>query len=55
MQSYLFCLLNLYQENMRRRPCLFREKFSRGHPPSRSQLKEIEVFIWEAVDPFAQA
>ena len=53
MQSYLFCLLNLYQENMRMRPCLFREKFSRGHPPNPSQLKQ--VFIWETVDPFAQA
>ena len=53
MQSYLFCLYNLYQENMRMRPCLFREKFSRGHPSSPSQLKQ--VFIWETVDPFAQA
>ena len=48
-----FCLLNLYQENMRMRPCLYREKFSLGHPPSPSQLKQ--VFIWETVDPFAQA
>ena len=41
----LFCLLNLYQENMRMRPCLYRQKFSRGHPPSPSQLKE--VFVYE--------
>ena len=41
----LFCLLNLYQENMRMRPCLYREKFSRGHPPSPSQLKQ--VFLYE--------
>ena len=40
-----FCLLNLYQENMRMRPCLYRQKFSRGHPPSPSQLKE--VFVYE--------
>ena len=49
----LFCLLNLYQENMRMRPCLYREKFSRGDPASPSQLKQ--VFTLETVDPFAQA
>ena len=49
----LFCLLNLYQENMRMRPCLYRGKFSRAHPPSPSQLKQ--VFVEETVDPFAQA
>ena len=38
-----FCLLNLYQENMRVRPCLYREKFSRGHPPSPSQLKQVFI------------
>ena len=46
-----FRLLNLYQENMRMRPCLYREKFSPGQPPSPSQLKQ--VFISETVDPFA--
>ena len=45
LAELLFCLLNLYQENMRMRPCLYRQKFSRGHPPSPSQLKE--VFVYE--------
>ena len=49
----LFCLLNLYQENMRMRPRLYIENVSRGHPPNPSQLKQ--VFIWESVDPFALA
>ena len=53
VQSYGFLLLNLYQENMRMRPRLYREKVSRGHPPSPSQLKQ--VFIWESVDPFVLA
>ena len=35
-----FCLLNLYQENMRMRPRLYIENVSRGHPPSPSQLKQ---------------
>ena len=38
---------------MRMRPRLYREKFSRGHPPSPSQLKQ--MFIWETVDPFTRA
>ena len=38
-----FCLLNLYQENMRMRPCLYRENFSLGHPPSPSQVKEVFI------------
>ena len=52
-EELLFCLLNLYQENMRMGPRLYREKFSRGHRPSPSQLKQ--VFIRETVDPFARA
>ena len=48
-----FCLLNVYQENMRMRPRLYREKVSRGHPPSPSQVKQ--AFIRESVDPFALA
>ena len=39
----LFCLLNLYQENMRMRPRLYIEKFSRGHPPSPSQHKQVFI------------
>ena len=38
---------------MRMRPRLYREKFSRGHPPSPSQLKQ--MFIWETVDFFTRA
>ena len=48
-----FCLLNLYQENMRMSPRLYIENVSRGHPPNPSQLKQ--VFIRESVDPFALA
>ena len=39
-EELLFCLLNLYQENMRMRPRLHREKIIRGYPPSPSQLKQ---------------
>ena len=48
-----FCLLTLYQENMRMSPRLYIENVSRGHPPNPSQLKQ--VFIRESVDPFALA
>ena len=32
---------------------LHTEKFSRGHPPGPSQLKQ--VFIWESVDPLVDS
>ena len=36
----LFCLLNLYQENMRMRPCLYREKFAGVTLPARVNLSK---------------
>ena len=33
-----FCLLNLYQESMRMRPCLYREKFLWVTHPARVNL-----------------
>ena len=45
VQSLWFCLLNLYQENMRMRPRLYIEKFSRGYPPSLSQLTQVSIII----------
>ena len=47
----LFCLLNLYQENIQMRPCLYREKFSRGHPSSPSQVKQVFIIYEKQLTP----
>ena len=53
MQSYYFVHWTYIEKTSEWGPVYIEKNFPRGHPPSPSQLKQ--VFIWETVDPFAQA
>ena len=53
MQSYGFVDWTYIKKTCEWGPVYIEKKFSLGHPPSPSQLKQ--VFIWETVDPFAWA
>ena len=53
MQSYGFVDWTYIKKTWEWGPVYIEKKFSLGHPPSPSQLKQ--VFIWETVDPFARA